>query len=32
MWSGTPVLGTGSFELAVRDVGGVPERRFQWTP
>jgi hypothetical protein len=31
--AGTPVLGedTRSLELVIRDVAGVPERRFDWT-
>jgi hypothetical protein len=31
---GTPLIGSGTsaIELVVRDVAGVPERVFQWTP
>ncbi len=29
---GAPVVGTGPFELDLRDVAGVPSRTFRWTP
>lgn len=31
---GSPTIGspTGAFELVIRDVAGVPERTFRWTP
>ena len=31
---GTPLIGpgAGTYELAIRDIAGVPERVFRWTP